>query len=381
MELEIDNIRAVLRRCMDNQDSRRGIELASCLVWYWITRATAEGVRWLDELLGREAGSATHAWVYFVRGFLAVLQNDPAAAWPALERGVTAARATGQLDVLLSSLAMASIAANMAGDRESSRQLLDEARGVVESLDGDLGATLLMCQARALNGLVEGDLGAVRSAAAQGARLSREAGDLYTLDMMLLNQGFAALLSGDLREAVQRLAEGLRIARQLDDRVAQCHLIGALGCCAAAAREPRLAAQLFGAMENLRAEAGATLNAGMAPAVARATASVTTALGPSKFETEFKAGQQLNRDAAARLALRETAPPAVAASDHGSAGVLRQRETDVARLVTDGLSNKEIGGRLFISERTVESHVRSIMNKLGFNSRAQIAGWMATPDR
>jgi DNA-binding NarL/FixJ family response regulator len=49
--------------------------------------------------------------------------------------------------------------------------------------------------------------------------------------------------------------------------------------------------------------------------------------------------------------------------------------------VADGLSNKEIGGRLFISERTVESHVRAIMNKLGFSSRAQIAGWMATPDR
>jgi DNA-binding NarL/FixJ family response regulator len=132
--------------------------------------------------------------------------------------------------------------------------------------------------------------------------------------------------------------------------------------------EPRLAAQLFGAMDNLRAEAGATINAGMAPALAQATTSVTTALGPSKFETEFKAGQQLSRDAAARLALRETAPPAAAASGHGSAGVLRQRETEVARLVADGLSNKEIGARLFISERTVESHVRSIMNKLGFNS-------------
>jgi DNA-binding CsgD family transcriptional regulator len=33
---------------------------------------------------------------------------------------------------------------------------------------------------------------------------------------------------------------------------------------------------------------------------------------------------------------------------------------------------------LFISERTVDSHVRSILNKLGFNSRAQIAGWVAS---
>jgi DNA-binding CsgD family transcriptional regulator len=379
-ELEIDNVRAVLQRCMDRGDSLLGIDLASSLIWYWITRATTEGVRWLDELLPREARPAAHPWAYFVRGFLAVLQNDPAAARPALERGVTAARAAGRPDALSQSLAMASIAASMAGDRASSGRLLDEARVVADGLD-DLGTTLMMGQARALNGLLDGDLGTVRSAASQGARLSREAGDLYSLGMMLLNQGFAALISGDVRESAQRCTEGLRIARQLDDRVAQCHLLGALACCAARSRELRLAAQLFGATENLRAEVGASINAGMAPALAQATTSVTAALGPSKFGTEFKAGQQLGRHAAARLALRETAPPAATASDHGSAGVLRQRETEVARLVADGLSNKEIGARLFISERTVESHVRSIMNKLGFNSRAQIAGWMATPDR
>jgi DNA-binding NarL/FixJ family response regulator len=134
-------------------------------------------------------------------------------------------------------------------------------------------------------------------------------------------------------------------------------------------------------MENLRAEVGATINAGMAPAFAYATMSVTATLGQARFESEFTAGQQLSRDTATRLALRETAPPAVAASERGSTGVLGQREADVARLLADGLTNKEIGARLFISERTVESHVRNILNKLGFNSRAQIAGWMATgPD-
>jgi len=44
------------------------------------------------------------------------------------------------------------------------------------------------------------------------------------------------------------------------------------------------------------------------------------------------------------------------------------------------LSNKQIGARLFISENTVESHVRGILDKLGFNSRAQIAAWMASRD-
>jgi DNA-binding CsgD family transcriptional regulator len=45
------------------------------------------------------------------------------------------------------------------------------------------------------------------------------------------------------------------------------------------------------------------------------------------------------------------------------------------------LASAGIGSRLFISERTVDSHVRSILNKLGFSSRAQIAAWMAAPDQ
>ncbi|HEX9359117.1 MAG TPA: helix-turn-helix transcriptional regulator [Streptosporangiaceae bacterium] len=45
------------------------------------------------------------------------------------------------------------------------------------------------------------------------------------------------------------------------------------------------------------------------------------------------------------------------------------------------MTNRQIGARLFISERTVDSHVRSILNKLGFNSRAQIAAWMASSNQ
>ena len=93
------------------------------------------------------------------------------------------------------------------------------------------------------------------------------------------------------------------------------------------------------------------------------------------------AGSRLSRDAAVRLALGEPGRVAVAASGPvPGAGLLAKREAEVARLVADGLSNKEIGARLFISEHTVDSHVRSILNKLGCNSRAQIAAWMASAD-
>jgi DNA-binding CsgD family transcriptional regulator/sugar lactone lactonase YvrE len=58
--------------------------------------------------------------------------------------------------------------------------------------------------------------------------------------------------------------------------------------------------------------------------------------------------------------------------------VLSRREREVAALVAEGLSNREIAERLFIAERTAEGHVEQIRNKLGFRSRAQVAAWVAS---
>ncbi len=55
---------------------------------------------------------------------------------------------------------------------------------------------------------------------------------------------------------------------------------------------------------------------------------------------------------------------------------LTQREREVAGLVANGLTNREIAKKLFISERTAEYHVEQIRNKLGFHARSQIAAWI-----
>ena len=56
---------------------------------------------------------------------------------------------------------------------------------------------------------------------------------------------------------------------------------------------------------------------------------------------------------------------------------LTRREQEVASLVAKGLTNREIASRLFISERTAESHVEQVRGKLGFHSRSQVAAWVA----
>jgi DNA-binding NarL/FixJ family response regulator len=54
---------------------------------------------------------------------------------------------------------------------------------------------------------------------------------------------------------------------------------------------------------------------------------------------------------------------------------LTEREREVATLVGQGQSNREIAEALTLSERTVERHISNILNKLGFDSRAQIIAW------
>lgn len=60
---------------------------------------------------------------------------------------------------------------------------------------------------------------------------------------------------------------------------------------------------------------------------------------------------------------------------------LTPREREVAKLVAEGLTNRQIAERLVVSERTAEGHVEQIRNKLGFHSRSQIAAWAGTSDR
>jgi non-specific serine/threonine protein kinase len=57
------------------------------------------------------------------------------------------------------------------------------------------------------------------------------------------------------------------------------------------------------------------------------------------------------------------------------ASPLTPRERQVAELIGEGLSNRQIADKLFVSERTAEAHVQNILMKLGFSSRTQVAGW------
>jgi DNA-binding NarL/FixJ family response regulator len=68
-------------------------------------------------------------------------------------------------------------------------------------------------------------------------------------------------------------------------------------------------------------------------------------------------------------------PPPVLAST-GGGHPLSRREIEVALLIAQGLTSKEVGRRLFIERGTVDTHVQHIYNKLQIDSRPQLAVWL-----
>lgn len=71
----------------------------------------------------------------------------------------------------------------------------------------------------------------------------------------------------------------------------------------------------------------------------------------------------------AQAAVQRGTPAAI------DAGRMTQREREVIALIAEGMSNKEIAGRLGVAADTVKSHVRNVMKKLALHSRLQIAAY------
>ena len=109
----------------------------------------------------------------------------------------------------------------------------------------------------------------------------------------------------------------------------------------------------------------------------QSVSAVCHGLGKPAYEAAFQRGRAMTIDEGVAFAVEDNQrPKAAPTARSGAHALLTGRQLDVARLVTDGLTNKQIADRLFLSERTVETHITNILNKLGLNSRTQISRWM-----
>jgi ATP/maltotriose-dependent transcriptional regulator MalT len=171
----------------------------------------------------------------------------------------------------------------------------------------------------------------------RGQHAANGAGAGVYMGPVELHTGVAAAALGRLDAAV----------RDLEAAASLCDANGARGCAVQA-----------------RVELAAALARRQAPGdLGQAAAALDAAAGEAKQLGMVPFTKRIDQ-------LRARLPAAAAARSP-----LSPREVEVARLVARGLTNKQIGETLYVSERTAENHVQHILVKLGFSNRSQIAAW------
>jgi DNA-binding CsgD family transcriptional regulator len=229
-------------------------------------------------------------------------------------------------------------------------------------------------RAAATIALARGDL----RLAEELAQLCFEGGDPHDpscaplLELLLEIQ----LAAGDTAAAEETLGRLATLASDSAGELVDAFAELGAGRVRAAQGDERAAAHLKRALETL-ATLNLPLEAGRARLeLARALGSRSRDAAVNEAKLALTAFERLgatrHADAAAAL-LRELGAGGRAwPRGHGA---LTKRETEVLALLADGLSNADIAGRLYISRRTAEHHVASIMSKLDLRSRAEAAAY------
>jgi DNA-binding NarL/FixJ family response regulator len=130
------------------------------------------------------------------------------------------------------------------------------------------------------------------------------------------------------------------------------------------------AARLFGAAAAIRQRIGVVRFKVWDADHEAAVAALRDALGKNGFDSAWAEGAALSTEEAIAYAQRGRGERKRPASGWDS---LTPAELDVVRLVSDGLGNNDIATRLFVSPRTVQSHLTHVYTKLGLTSRVQLA--------
>jgi len=183
---------------------------------------------------------------------------------------------------------------------------------------------------------------------------------------------------GRFAEAAECQKQSLKLMRALDDRSGAPLSIEFLAWIASAEGHAERAACLFGASKATWGAWPATLPEPFQTARSKAETAARDRLGEKAYAAAFGRGTQMNFAGAIAYALEEK--PSAPTRQSSVQESLTRRELEIAALVAEGLSNKQIAARLVIGQRTAETHIENIMNKLGVNTRAQVAAWAVAQD-
>ena len=370
LEAERQNIHAALDWYADHEPGD-ALRLAAAMSRFWGVRGHfTEGRQRLKALLDL-SGDRTSTRVKALNGAgsLAIDQGDYQGARDLLAESIRLSRELGYRRGEATALVYLGRSLTAGGCPADAGPHLDRALRLLEDLnDPAANATALLYAGLAAH--FTGQLEEARARYARSVDLCRLIGFRSVGARSLQMLGHARLDLGEIREARGAFEEALPTCLELGDHWVVPLVMAGLAGVAACTGRPRRALKLAGVARGL-CEAGQF----SMPAVREARleqwlAQAREQLGPVAAEIMAE-GRRMSLAEAVSYALADEPEQ----TWRGGRGTLTRRETEVATLVAQGLTNRHIAGQLYISVRTVDTHVDHILGKLGFTTRTQLVAW------
>jgi DNA-binding NarL/FixJ family response regulator len=397
LEIEHNNFRAALDWSKEEQrDAEIGLRLSGALWRFWEIRGYyAEGRAQLEAALARNAAARTSARAKALSGAgtLAWHQTDYVHATALHEEALSLQRGLGDRHGIAFSLNNLGAQALEQADYESAAKWLEESL----ALSREIGDRRIA--GYALHNLAEvarhqGNYWQAAALYNESLATFREIRDPWAISISLIWLGVAMQYLGEYDSATAYIKEGLALCLEVGIKRSIAEGLEGLARVVLAQGQPDWAVQLFGASATLRK----TMHSPMSPAdhieYENIVAGVRAALGEDRFKNAWATGEKMAAEGWEKViayALAQPPPdkvvtraeaqtiladlPSQREAEKQKHGGLTAREREVAAQIAQGKSNQEIAAELFVSLKTVEAHVTRILTKLGFSSRAQIAGW------
>jgi predicted ATPase/DNA-binding CsgD family transcriptional regulator len=377
---EYDNVRAALRFAVDAGDANAAVELALSIQGFWLYAGYLnEGREWIREALAHplDAPPLVLAMVEQAAGQLAWRQGDYAAATAHYEASVRLRRQIGDpVGVAIAVQGLASIARDR-GETQRAIQLWEECLAAFRAAGNRpriARAALNLAISLHLAGESERAAGLLDETVALAREVHQDWAEASALTYRAL---IALVIERDAPRSAGYVCDALGLLERVPDAWVIAHLVELSAFLAAEHGEDRVATQLLAAGEAVRTRMSARLHPAFQDAHLRYESKLQAAL-EAAFDAARNEGRALADDALRKLCVRAVAGAAASARrvpTQVRLDALSEREREVALLIAQGLTNREIGAALIISERTVETHVDHLRSKLGVRSRAQIAAW------
>ena len=258
---------------------------------------------------------------------------------------------------------------NGSGNWEAARECEDEAHALFSAFDDTLGLGAVTLAESASASVDRGELGAAREKARSALDRARSLDDKRGMATALLAMARVARADDRLDAAEAHCHEALRLQQHTSDRPGMVDAVELMAEIASTRRAFEEAARLLAATDMERRAMGYARAPSRRGAHEAAVEQIREALGSEDFEATWESGARLTLAEAIAYASRgrgsRLRPPTGWAS-------LTPAELQVVRLVSEGLSNPQVGARLFVSRETVKAHLSSIFGKLGVSSRTEL---------